>query len=186
MTAWTPVRVVREIDGVVYDSETANVVHHWNETIFYKPYRMVLATNPDGYYFLTDLSEGTILRPDPKARVDALDRKASIGVLADAGAPDSVLEGLGVEIITPTCDDKRHGDIRIIATSDIRFGEQTLAKTSCGHFWMFRTRGIFGKKRWRVWEVSQHEAIAWGLRKGAGFDSARLALLGIRDDVAER
>ena len=181
MSKWTAVRVVREIDGVVYDSETANVIYHWDETIFFVPYRMVLATNPDGYYFLTELSEGTILRPDPRIKVYDLSRRTSIAVLARAGAPDSVLEGLGVEIITPACDDKRHGDIQIVLISDIRFGDQTLAKTSCGHFWMLRTRKIFGKKRQRHWKVSQREAISWGISNGAGFDPARLALLGIRD-----
>lgn len=181
MSEWTAVRVVREIDGVVYDSETANVIYYWDETTFFVPYRMVLATNPDGYYFLTELSEGTILRPGPRVKVYDLNRRTSIAVLARAGAPDSVLEGLGVEVIIPACDDKRHGDIRTVLVSDIRFGDQTLAKTSCGHFWMLRTRRFFGKKRQRHWKVSQREAISWGIRNGAGFDRTRLALLGIPD-----
>ena len=180
MTAWTAVRVVKEIDDVVYDSEAASVIHHWDEGVF-SPSRMVMATNPEGRYFLTYLSEGTILRPDPTIRVYAFSRKASIALLAETDAPDRVLEGLGVELITPVCDDQRHGDVQAVAASGMMFGKQVLFKTSCGHFWMLRSRGIFGKRRHRHWQVSQREAITWGLRNGAAFDPEPLALLGVRD-----
>ena len=71
-------------------------------------------------------------------------------------------------------------DTHIVLYRATRFGCQTLGKTSCGHFWMLRRRGIFGKERVRLQQVGQCEAIAWSIRNGVRFYSDRLAMLGIR------
>ena len=46
MVNMIPVRVLRGVDGEVYDSDRATVILHWDETILLCPYRMVLGRRP--------------------------------------------------------------------------------------------------------------------------------------------
>ena len=180
-----PFRILREIDGVVYDSNCATIIHHWDETTLLWPFRWVLGKKPDGRYFLTTISPGTLLRPGPKIRVYPCSRMSSISLVARVGAPDSVLEGLGVEMITPGNSDEPlyQPEMKTVLARDIRFGWQALVKSDSGRFWMVRRRGIFSWKRMQVSPVSHREAIRWAIRNGVVAFSDRLALLGIRNLV---
>ena len=180
-----PVRVLTEIDGVVYDSKHATVIHYWDETYLLKPYRNVLGKNTEGCLFLSTISEGTILFPEPRIRVFPCGRTIAIMLLVDAGAPNPVLEGLEVEIITPAISDVPHHRpaMKTVLASDIRFGCETLKKSDDGRFWMVRRRGIFGWERVRTRQVSQRQAIGWAIRNGVSLFSDQLQMLGIRNTL---
>lgn len=106
-------------------------------------------------------------------------------LLVGAGAPDPVLEGLGVEIIAPAISDVPHHRpaMKTVMESDIRFGCETLKKSDDGRFWMVRRRGIFGWERVRTRQVSQRQAIGWGIRNGVSLVSDRLQTLGIQNTL---
>ena len=182
-----PVRVRRVVDGVLYDSETASTIHYWDESFLLLTVRYVLGKTPGGQYFLASIHEGSILRPGPRIRVTPFDREVSIALLADVGAPDSVLEGLGVEMITPEVPDEPFHlpATETVLTSTKWFGWQALVKSDRGRFWMVRRYGLFGWKRIRVRPVSQRKAIYWALMNGVGIYDDRMALLGIRDPMEE-
>ena len=185
MAEMIPVRVRRVVDGVLYDSKKATIIHHWDETLLLATVRFVLGRTPGGRYFLTCLQDGSILRPGPNIRVTSFDRMVSIALLADVGAPDSVLEGLGVEMITPEVPDE---PFHFPATENVLirtkwFGWQALVKSDRSRFWMVRRCGLFGWKR--IWgsPVSHRKAIYWAIMNGVGTFRDRLALLGIRTSM---
>ena len=183
MAQMIPVRVRRVVDGVLYDSERAEVAHYWDEGVLGMTLvRFVLGRTPCGRYFLTSLTDGSMLRPGPNIDVTPFSRIASIGLLADVGAPDSALEGLGVEMITPDVpDDSTHPPtVETVLSRRKRFGRQTLVKGHSGRFWMVRWWGIFGWGKSTVRLVSQRKAICWAVKNGLWATSDRPEMLGIR------
>ena len=182
-----PVRVRRVVDGVQYDSETASTIHYWDDSFLVASARFVLGQTPGGHYFMASISEGSILRPEPRIGVTPLDRETVILHLADVDAPDSVLEGLGVEMITPEVPDEpfHMPATETVLASTKRFGWQALVKSARGRFWMVRRYGLFGFERIRVRSVSQRKAIFWALMNGVAIYDDRMALLGIRNPREE-
>ena len=83
MAEMIPVRVRRVVDGVLYDSDRATVIHHWDETLLLATVRFVLGRTFGGRYFLTCLNEGGILSPGPNISVTPFGRMTSIALLAD-------------------------------------------------------------------------------------------------------
>ena len=176
------VRVRKVVDGVLYDSETAEVIHYWDERyLWFAVTRFVLGKTPEGHYCLIAISEGTILRPDPKIKGVRASRTGCIMTLADTDAPDSILESLGVEIISSEGPDEPVVplDVEIVLTEPARFGCKTLLKSPRGRFWMARRYALFGWKKLAFRPVSQREAIRWAIWHGTSPRREWLAMLGI-------
>ena len=185
MPEMIPVRVRRVVDGVLYDSGEATIIHHWDETIFVTPYRMVLAKTPCGRYFLTTLCDGSILRPGPIVHVYPYDRFSCITALTAAGAPESVLEGFGVNIMTPAHPDQPFHlpDTETVLARKKWLGWQALVKSDGGRFWIVRWLRIFGRRRLKARPVSHYKAINWAVMNGLWAFSDRLGMVGIQDSM---
>ena len=97
-----PVRVRRVLGDVLYDSETDEVIHYWDEKFLIAEVRSVLGKTPDGRHFMVSITEDSTFRSDRGIDVTPFDRLSSIALLADVEAPEPALEALGVKIVTPT------------------------------------------------------------------------------------
>lgn len=167
-----PVRVHKEIDGTLYSSRTAEVIHYWDSKI--SSSRSVVAVTPEGHYFKawiysTNLS-GT------GAHVYPISRLWATALVAEHGGSDSVLESLGVRIMHQPQSDTpysmRNSDT--VWPVKVPFGWRTLLMERDGRLWMFKGFYLFGVKvEWSA-PMSQRRAIAWAIRKGAWDCSLRM------------
>ena len=154
-------RAYKEVDGVVYDSDTADVLHHKDNLLS----RIVLAVTPDGHYFSATwggLMVGWVVFPRPNrlwAIHDAIRLKA----------PDSVLERMGVTILPEVESDEPYN----LLSAELVWGERMfrfrwmfdfLAQNYDGRFFLFRNLELFDVriKKW-VKPMSQRQALKWAV-----------------------
>ena len=177
-----PIKVRKVVDGILYDSESAEVIHHWDNTFLNAEARYVLGKTPESHYFLIRISAGSMFGTlPPCTRVIPANRIGSIMTRARVDAPDSALESLRVEIMTPEGPDEPIVplDVEVVLTRSRRFGDQTLVKSPRGRFWMVRRYALLGWEKRVVRPVSQRDAIYWALRNGGWPPRERLEMLGI-------
>ena len=175
-------RAYKVKDGIVYDSRTADVLHHrdrWYGT------RLILAVTPEGHYFEA-MFAGLIMgwQIFPRSRLGAV-----YWALRNK-APDKVLERLGVTIF-PTPDvapDKPYewpGSCHILGarkklfTNDLLYTSEFLCQNPDGRFFVFD--GMILLRRFVFEEnvpMTQREGLAWGIRHGSSW--AALEVLGYK------
>ena len=170
------VRVFEEIDGVVYDSDTADIIHYWDSF----GGRNIIATTPEGRYFLARIYESFFT---PRFWVLPIGRRYAIELAAKNDAPDKAMEELGVKILNPVESDEPYN---IVSSETIwphrtLFGWRTLLRNYDGRLWMFKSFDILGIQTHWASPISQRQAIAWAIRKGAW--SEYLAMLGVEGDL---
>lgn len=151
-------RAYKEVGGIVYDSDTAEVLHYVD--VFTN--RKILAVTPDGHYFEAiygGMLCGWVVFPQSKlwAVELALRYKAS----------DDVLEGLGVDILRTVESDEPYN----LVSADVLWGKkipfdlgyQLLARNYDGRFFLFRNIDIFGVRIKWVKPKTQRQALRWAI-----------------------
>ncbi len=183
MFARTEVRVLQEKDGVIYDSDSAEILHSYDHFAFH----IVIAVTPCGRYFQAILRHGLF---GPKARVFPLRFKAqAIYWAAKGNAPDEALEKLGVKIIEQTDSDEPYNFMssEIIWPERGRFGWRALMRNYDGRLWMLKTFDInaLGIHIKKSRPISQRKAIVWAIDEG--IYNERLKMLGLEyEDIFKR
>ena len=94
------VHVYQEKDGVLYDSDTADILHYWDRAM---GNRNVLAVTPEGNYFLALLYTMAFV---PKFYLIPISKFYAIILAAEHDAPDSTMERLGVKMFRPVESDE--------------------------------------------------------------------------------
>ena len=153
------VRVYKEKDGVVYDSETATVLHY-RDNCFVD--REILAVTPDGHYFLAFLTGGltdwTYVRPIGKLH-------ALMWSIKHDG-PDDVLRSQGVKVSRPIESDEPFNLLSstLLGGRKRLFGYDFLEQNYDRRLFVFQGREICGivvmKK---VYPLTQRQALQWTL-----------------------
>ncbi len=173
------IRVFKEIDGVVYNSDTSDVIHYWDRFL---GGRRVLAVTPCGHYFLAYLYEAFFT---PRFMVLPIGRRHAIWLASKSDAPEEAMRKLGVKVENPIESDEPYN---LISSETIwphrmllGFGWRTLLRNYDGRLWMFKSFDILGIQTQWASSVSQSEAIAWAIDKGAWEE--HLAMLGVEGDL---
>ena len=179
----TEVRVLEEKDGVIYDSETAEILHWYDRFSV----RVILGVTPSGHYFQAILRNGLF---GPKTSVFPIRFKATaLYCAAKEKAPDETLEKLGVRILKPAESDEPYN----FMSSDVVwpekgfFGWRALMRNYDGRLWMVKSFDIdiLGIRTKWTSAIDQRQAIAWAIMKGANVKA--LEMLGVQDaDIYKR
>ena len=154
-------RAYKVANGVVYDSDVAEVLHHRDNFLS----RKVLAVMPDGHYFCAiwgGLALGWVVFP-------IHNRLWAIREAIELKAPDSVLEKLGVSILMEVESDEPYN----LLSAEFVWGERMfrfrwmydfLAQNYDGRFFLFRNFEI-GDVRIKKWvkPMSQRQALKWAV-----------------------
>ena len=179
----TKVRVFEEEDGVIYDSDTAEILHWYDRFTL----RIILAVTPSGHYFHAILRDGLL---GPRTSVIPIRFKASaIYWAAKESAPDETLEKMGVRILNQPESDEPYNFMSadVIWPERWFFGWRALMRNYDGRLWMLNSFSIdiLGIRAKWTSAIDQRKAIAWAIMKGASGD--KLKMLGIEDtDIYKR
>ncbi len=173
-----PHSLYRVLDGVVYDTEDASLVHLWQgrrgkiiATLY------IMGITSGGNYFITAETPSFLYGSHRKFR--PLTKKEALELTAEHDAPDSVLESLGVKVADPDDPGKPYdpSTARTVLSERIKFGQRSLLKNRDGRFLMYQRRKVFGVETSRTSPMSQREAIAWALKNDVSSNS--LEMLGV-------
>ncbi|MYE53800.1 MAG: hypothetical protein F4X34_01205 [Chloroflexi bacterium] len=161
-------RAYKVKDGIVYDSETADVIHHHDGLL---GHRTILAITPEGHYFVASFGGmilGWVVFPYSRlmAVCWALERKA----------PDEVLTRLGVELIPEpdVAPDKPYEELRVCETlcakkklfqNDFIYTSEFLCRNPDGRMFVFDGMILLG--RFVLEErrpMNRREALLYGIK----------------------
>ena len=168
-------RAYKVKDGIVYDSKTADVLHHrdrWYGT------RLVLAVTPEGHYFEAVFA-GLIMG----WQIFPLSRLGAVYWALRNKAPDSVLERLGVTVfpepqVAPGKPYEWPGSCDILGakkklfTNDFLYTSEFLCQNPDRRFFIFD--GMILLRRFTFEEhipMTQREALKWAILHGAPWDA---------------
>ncbi len=159
------VHIYQEKDGVIYDSDTADILHYWDPLL---GGRNILAVTPLGNYFLAMLYT---IAFNPRFYISPISKSYAIFLAAKYDAPDSTMSKLGVRMFTPVESDEPYNLVssETIWPKKTRLGWNTLLRNYDGRFWMFKSidLDLIGIRTQRAQPMTQKKAIAWAIKKGA-------------------
>ncbi len=169
--------VHHEEEGILYDSETADVIYCSNGLLC----KYTLAVNPDGYCFLTWVSEDYTGRVN---KVVPMDRYSAIMWSIKSKAPDDTLERLGVDILRKLESDEPYNLVssKLMAGKKRFLGYDFLEQNYDGRFFVYQWRKAFGFVNKRVQGINQRNAILWTLQNLRSIESLEtFRLMGVRE-----
>lgn len=181
-----PHSLYRVVDGVVYDTEDASLVHLWQgrrgkiiATLY------IMGITSGGNYFITAETPSFLYGSHRKFR--PLTKKEALELTAEHDAPDSVLERLGVKVAHTDDPGKPYdpSTARTVLSERIKFGQRSLLKNRDGRFLMYQRRKVFGVETSRTSPMSQREAIAWALKNDVSSNSLEMLGVSLADPVAD-
>ena len=169
------IHVYHEEDGVIYDSDTADILHYWDTFL---GGRRILAVTPGGDYFMTMLSAAAFT---PRFYVIPINERYLLYLAAKRDAPDSTMEKLGVRMFAPVKSDEPYNFIssETVWAKKTWLGWNMLLRNYDGRFWMFKIIDIIGVRIKKALPMTQREAIAWAIDNNIRGDT--MSLIGVED-----
>ena len=156
-------------DGVVYDTDTARVLHDPNSSL-----AQFLAVTPEGHYFVAVLGGlflGWVIFPRSHRR--------TVEFAIKYKAHDNVLKRLGVTIQSPreSEDPYEQQTARFIWMKERLLGRDWLLQNHDGRYFLLKNRRLFRWRWQRTRPMDQRQALWWALRDYA--DDESLEMLGL-------
>ena len=177
-------RAYKVIDEIVYDSETADVLHYRDTWI---GGRTILAVTPEGHYFEA-MFAGLMMG----WRIFPVSRLRAVYWALKNNAPSKVLERLGVTLFPePEVPlDKPYESPGIcdilcarkkLFTNDLLYTAEFLCRNPDGRFFVFDGMILLGRFVFEEYiPMTQSRALQWAIRHGAAYDA--LEILGYHPD----
>lgn len=153
------IKAYKVVDGVVYDTRTAQMLHY-NDRLFTG--RKILSVTPEGNHFIT-MNGGVILG----WVIFPYSRLRSVEWALENNAPNHVLTRLGVNILPQPPESDAPYDIRTgqpLGSRKRLFGYDFLFKNQDGRLFLYERMTILGFLTEKSYPMTQQQALLWAIK----------------------